>query len=151
NLDPGPDGKPGTADDPGTTFTYYEYPLSLQGLRFIRNTVVNDPKYVNTWKSIELAVVKRLSHKWQFRSSFSATKYNMLFPETGEVRSIVALNPNAEVNQANRKWEWFFKTAGSYRLPWELLASANYQLIQGAPWTRQALFTGGKTISSITL
>jgi hypothetical protein len=151
NPDPGPDGKLGTADDPGANFTYYEYPTSLQGLQFLRNTVVNDPKYVNTWNSFELAVVKRLSHKWQFRTSYSATKYNMQFPETGEVRSIVALNPNAEINMVNRTWEWFFKASGSYRLPWDLLLSANYQLIQGSPWSRQVLFTGGKTIPSITL
>jgi len=151
NPDPGPDGKVGTADDPGRNFTYYEYPASLQGLQFIRNTVVNDPHYVNTWRSIEIAGVKRLSRNWQFHTSYSATKYNMQFPETGEVRSIAALNPNAQINTRNRTWEWFFKAAGSYRLPLELLASVNYQLIQGAPWSRQVLFTGGKTIPSITL
>jgi hypothetical protein len=151
NPDPGPDGKPGTADDPGTNVTYYEYPSSLQGQQFLRNTVVNDPNYLNTWKSFELAVVKRLSHKWQFRSSYSGTKYNMQFPETGEARSIVALNPNAEINVANHTWEWFFKASGSYRLPWDFLASANYQLIQGSPWSRSVLFTGGKTIPSIAL
>jgi hypothetical protein len=150
NPDPGPDGKVGTADDPGTNFTYYEYPTSLQGLQFIRNTVINDPHYVNTWRSIEIAAVKRLSRNLQFHTSYSATLYNMQFPETGEVLAIVALNPN-QINMRNRTWEWFYKAAGSYKLPWELQASANYQLIQGSPWSRQVLFTGGKTIPSITL
>ncbi len=151
NADPGPDAKLGTSDDPGTTMTYYEYPTSLQGLSFIRNTVVNQASYINSWKSLEIAVVKRLSRNWQFRTSFSATKYNMQFPETGEVKAIIAFNPNVSVNTLNQTWEWFYKAAGSYRLPWDILASANYQLIQGNPWQRTVLFSGGKTIPSIAL
>ena len=43
------------------------------------------------------------------------------------------------------------KAAGSYRLPWGLLGSANFQHVSGQPYARQVLFTGGKQIPSIVL
>ena len=44
NPDPGPDGRVGSADDPGTFVTYYDYPASLAGRRFAGTMLVNDPR-----------------------------------------------------------------------------------------------------------
>ena len=42
NTDPGPDGRRGTADDPGKSITYYEYPAALGSAAFARTTQIND-------------------------------------------------------------------------------------------------------------
>ena len=39
NRDPGPDGRLGTGDDTGQSFTYYEYPSSLAAASFATNDV----------------------------------------------------------------------------------------------------------------
>ena len=106
---------------------------------------------MNNWKSLELAVDRRLAHNWQARAAFSATKFHMLYAETGEQVAIPNDNPNTFFNQLNETWDWVFKAQGSYHLPFNFLTSANYQLIAGATWTKQALLTGGTTIPSITL
>jgi len=51
NTDPGPDGTPGTADDPGRVITYYEYPVALSGRDFQRTILVADPRSNETHDS----------------------------------------------------------------------------------------------------
>ena len=41
-----------TADDPGTTITYYDYPAALAGAAFQLPVIVNDPKANQTYKTI---------------------------------------------------------------------------------------------------
>ena len=44
---------------------------------------VNDPNVNQSYKGLELAVVKRLTNRWQFMGSYSATKKdipNLWFP-----------------------------------------------------------------------
>ena len=79
NPDPGPDGRVGTADDPGTFVTYYDYPASLAGRRFAGTMLINDPRADQSFKTIEVAGTKRLSQGWQFNASYSATKINLPF------------------------------------------------------------------------
>lgn len=135
----------GTADDPGTFITYYDFPASYAGLDFEETMQVNDPRADHTYKSIEVAASKRLSQGWQFMTSYSATYMNIPFPVGA------ALNPNAEINVANRNWEWGAKISGSYSLPYGIIASANYDYRSGDPQARQALFTGGRRIRSIVV
>ncbi|MBI2187067.1 MAG: TonB-dependent receptor [Acidobacteria bacterium] len=77
NLDPGPDGRPGTADDPGTSVTYWEYPASLAGRTFQQPMLVSDSRADQTYKSFEVAASKRLSNRWQMMASYSATKLDI--------------------------------------------------------------------------
>jgi TonB dependent receptor-like, beta-barrel len=151
NPDPGPDGRAGTADDPGTTFTYYDYPASLSALAFQRNTPVNDPDYVDTWKTFELAATKRLSSNWQLLASFSATRRDMKFPQTDSARVFPPLTPNDGIFTADKTWEWVGKVSGSYQFPWDISAAANFQSTSGDAYARQVLFTGGRQIASIVL
>ena len=56
NRDPGPDGAVNTADDPGTTITYYEYPAALSSSAFQKATIVNDDKANQKYSTIEVAM-----------------------------------------------------------------------------------------------
>jgi hypothetical protein len=154
NPDPGPDGRAGTADDPGTTMTYYDYAASLRGLDFQVSSLVNDPRANRSWKTLEIAVTKRLSNRWQALAAYSATKIDVPFVTNvggGNDFPVNTLDPNSEVFAADRTWEWGAKASGVYQFPWGLLASANYELRSGLKWERTALFTGGRQIPSIVL
>ncbi len=162
--DPGPDGRVGTADDPGVSFTYYEFPTTLRGRQFERFTRVNDPKADQTFKSIDLAVFKRLSRDWQFLGSYSATRRNVPIAFTNQTGPATDGNiefnsnvesgpftPNAEINNLDREWEWSAKVSGGYFFPFQIMASANFEHRSGYPWARRVRFTGGQTIPNITL
>jgi hypothetical protein len=149
--DPGPDGIVGTVDDPGTTLTYWDYPANLRGFQYETQEVVNEPDYVNQWKSLELAAVKRLSSNWQFQGSFSVTRNNIQFPVPSQAPRTPGLTPNDEIFSQNRTWQWLGKATGSYQFGWGLLASAQFQQVSGQPYARQVLLTGGKQIPSLVV
>jgi len=154
--DPGPDGLVGNSDDPGRTFTYYEYPVALRGAAFERFMFTNTDE-ISTFSSFELAGFKRLSDRWQFMASYSATKRNIPFingldpGEQGSTTVLAPATPNDEINAADRTWEYTGKVSGAYILPHAVTVAGNYELRSGEPWARQVLFTGGATIPSITL
>ncbi len=155
--DPGPDGRVGTADDPGASMTYYEFPTALAGQNFDVKVLTNDPKADYSVKSVEFAVSKRYSSGWQVMASYSAAKKNIpissgLVPsEGGSPVQAGDFNPNAEIFTADRTWEWGTKVSGAYSFPAEVMVSANFESRSGIPWARQVLFTGGRTIPSIVL
>jgi hypothetical protein len=155
--DPGGDGVVGTADDPGTTFTYYEYPTSLRGRAFEKFTTVNDRNATPTFTSFEIAGSKRLANNWQFLASYSATKRNIPYingldpSEQGSSVTLASLDPNSEINASDRTWEWTGKAQGAYIFPYQLLVSTSFEHRSGEPWARQVLFRGGTTIPTITL
>jgi hypothetical protein len=144
NPDPGLDGRAGTSDDPGTTLTYWEYPVALSGRQFAGTMLVGWPGS-QTFKTIEVAGTKRMSDRWQSNVSFSMTRHNSPFEDRQP------LNPNSEINTANRYWEYTAKLSGGYVLPFDVVASANYERRQGLPQARQHQFTGGTAIRSIVL
>jgi len=160
--DPGPDGVVGNSDDPGTSVTYFEFSPSLAGRKFEQFMSVNDPNVNQSYKGLELAVVKRLSNRWQFLGSYSATKkdipnYGFLSAgsfATGSFDSahqVGNLTPNDEINRSDRTWEWNGKMMGAYVFPAEVQLSANYEHRSGDVFARQVRFTGGQTIPAIVL
>ena len=159
NTDPGPDGVRGNADDPGTSFTYYEYSTALQPRTFDHFARVNDPAADQTYKSLDLALFKRLSNNWQLLASYSGTQRHVPISSNpltagsefnGNVES-GPLNPNAEINAAENGWEASTKLSGVYRFPFDVLTSVNYERRSGYFWARNVRFTGGKTIPNITI
>jgi len=148
NPDPGPDGKTGTADDPGTSITYYDYATSLRGQKFAETMLINDPDADHTYKTIEVVGTKRLAQGWQFLASYTATKIHAPF---GTGTPPLAFNPNAEIFAANDTWEWEGRASGSYAFPYQILASVNFDHRSGAPQARQVLFSGGQAVRSIVL
>jgi hypothetical protein len=168
NRDPGPDGRVGTADDGGMV-TYWEYSTALQGIRFEEFTPVVWPDNAanQTFNTIEVATVKRLSNRWQMVASYSATKKNWPIGAAGLARgtgfgtssptfsaagdNAGFLTPNALINTSDETWDWDAKLAGTYILPADILLAANYHATSGDAFARQVRFTGGRTIPSIVL
>jgi len=142
SVDPGPDGLTGTADDPGTTLTYYDYGPEYRGAQFAGIEVANvDPRYNSNYKTLELSMTKRLSRKWQLMGSYSITKNHNPFP--GSVS-----NPNNEINVSDFTSSWIAKTSGSYVFPKGILGGFSYDLRSGARMARQVLLQGGKQVTS---
>jgi hypothetical protein len=162
NRDPGADGRVGTADDPGTSITYFEFAPELNGRRFEQFMPINDPNVDQSYKGFELAVMKRLSNRWQFMGSYSATKkdipiYGFLAAGSfisgsfDSAHEVGFLTPNDEINRADRTWESNGKLMGSYIFPLDIQLSANYEYRSGDVFARQVRFTGGRTIPAIVV
>jgi hypothetical protein len=144
-ADPGPDGRVGTTDDPGRSITYYDYPAALRGAAFQVPTLFNPDGNIHTFKTIELAGSKRLSNKWQFQASYSATRINIPYP------SLSDYNPDAEINTSNQTWEWGGKASGTYIFPLDVTTSVFFNHVSGNPQARTVLFTGARQIGNLTL
>jgi hypothetical protein len=156
NTDPGEDGRVGTADD-GGLFTYYEFPTSLRGQRFEELMPINDPKADQSYRSFEVAGIKRLANRWQFAASYSATKRTIPIFSSLAVTNFNSSNdagnltPNDEINRSNDTWDWDAKALGSYLFPADILVSANFEHRSGNVFGRQVQFRGGTTIPAIVL
>jgi hypothetical protein len=166
NRDPGPDGRLGTADDGGLV-TYFEYSPALSGLQFEEYTSVNDSRANQSYKTIELAAVRRLANRWQLVASYSATKKNQpigarnsasalgfgtsspTFSAAGE--HVGFFTPNDEIFSFDKTWDWDGKLIGTYILPGGVAMSGNFHHTSGDPFARQVRFRGGRTIPSIVL
>jgi hypothetical protein len=141
---------------PGVFLTYYEFSPALAGARFEEFMWVNDSAADRTYDSFEVATSGRLRRGLQFMASYSATKKNIPFlsgPSGGsEMESRAAdLNPNAEINSADRTWEWLAKASGAYLFPGNVTLSASWEHRSGVAFAREVLLTGGRTIPSIVL
>jgi hypothetical protein len=144
NPHPGIDGVAGTADDPGKTITYWEYPASLNGIAFAGTTIVpadGDQKYT----SFEVAGTRRIAGGWQAAASLTATKINAPFADEQ------ADNPNTEINAINSTWETTTKLSGGYTLPFQVIMSATFERRSGTPQAAAFQFAGGQTITTIVL
>jgi hypothetical protein len=123
--------------------------------------LVNDPRADQTYTSFEVAASKRLSNRWQFMMSYSATKLHIpIVQNTQGVGDFVVpgislfvstVDPNAEINTVNNTWEWQARTTGAYIFPGDVQLSANFERRSGTPYARLVSFTGGQTIPAITL
>ena len=143
-MDPGPDGNVATAADNGGPITYWDYPVGLTGRQFAGTMLVNWPGS-QTYKTIEVAGTKRMSNRWQSNMSVSFTRTDTPFDDRQP------LNPNSEINTANEYWEYTGKISGGYVLPYDIVASANFEVRQGLPQARQHQFAGGAAIRTIVL
>ena len=127
--------------------TYYEYPEALRGAAFETVMPVTDPSLTNTYKAFEVTASKRSSQNWQMMATFGSTWRDQ--PVGGD---LVALTPNAEIFTARKYRDWYGKVGGSYRFTRPgVLASANLTAVNGEPYARTVLFTGGRTITSIVV
>lgn len=136
-TDPGLDGKFGTPDD--QTLTVY-------GLRRDRPM----PDYVignisgakREYKAAMLSFEKRLSHGWELQGSFiySSYKGNIGAGTTDtDLENRAFNNPNTLVNGYGPLFfdrPLQFRLLGTWVLPWNIIASANFQAYSGIPWNR---------------
>jgi hypothetical protein len=143
--DPGPDGKVGTADDPGTTLTWYEYPDAYRPVQFQLNTLVADPTATEHFGTVEVSAQKRLSSGWQLLASESATHSDIPVPEGANI------NPNTYILAANHTWEWLTRVSGAYVFPRQVMVSVNVESRSGDVQARTVSLSGGNTIPTISL
>jgi hypothetical protein len=137
----------GTADDPGTLVTYYEYPEALRGADFEGLTPVTDPNLTNTFTAFEVTAHKRSSNNWQLMATYGSGWQHQ--PLGGDLRPF---DPNAEIFAVDRFRQWYGKIGASYRFTrLDLLTSANLTAVNGDYFARTVNFRGGRTITSITL
>jgi len=139
-ADPGPNGTSPT----GQFITYYEYSTAYRDASFAVTEPVN--AFSSSWKSVELALNKRLTGKWQAVTSFSATK-----TDTPYRAELVVLNPNNQIFADNHTWQWFGKIGGSYHFPWGIVGAANFNATSGEPYQRTVLARGGVTIPTLVV
>jgi outer membrane receptor protein involved in Fe transport len=143
-VDPGPDGKVGTADD-GGAITYYDYAPAFKGPAFEQSTALNTAGYTNSYNNIEAGIDKRLSKHWQALASFLGTHRNVWI-------SGIAQTPNDTFFPKDETWERTFRVAGSYQAPLGILGSMMYEYQSGMATARTALFRTGLTqLASLTL
>jgi hypothetical protein len=143
-VDPGPDNRPGTADDGGAV-TYYDFDPAYAGPEFERLTFVNVPGDADTFSNFEGSVAKRLSNGWQLNGSYLATRKNTWVAG-------VPVTPNEEFFPKNQTWETTMRVWGSFVAPWGILASGIYEYQSGTPLARDVLFrTGLRQLTSVTL
>jgi outer membrane receptor protein involved in Fe transport len=162
--DPGPDGVLGTADDPGASITWYQYPASLAGRQFQQPMLINSPADDQTYKTFEIAASKRFDRRWMLMASYSATKIDLPhwqntastgndFTNPGLQVFLATYDPNAEINTRYNLWEWTGRLDTAYILPAAVQVSANFEHRSGQPWARTVNFRApaGQPIPNIVL
>lgn len=149
NVDPGPDGKVGTTDDPGRSITYYDYPSTLVGRLYSQGEIVNDPKANEAYHTLELSLTKRMSSNWQAFVSSTITKKH--WPLVANAGTFNTVDPNSEINAADDTWEWMARAMGSYMFPHGIQVSANFETRSGTATARTARFSNGANVGAITL
>ncbi len=153
-ADPGPDGRAGTGDEPGTTIGYWDYPAAYAGVAFQEVMLINDPRRNDSYRSFELAASRRMSRGWQFMVSYSATKRNEPLVNNaggGLTLGVNTYDPNGEIFAADNTWEWLGRASGAYNLPKGMLVSANFEHRSGTPFARTVSVAGGQQIRSLTI
>ncbi len=100
-----------------------------QGLGSITMT---DPNY-QVYHGVDITATKRYSNNWQMQLALTLQTNPNYFPEG----STTFINPtNREFREgASTIPEYNFKANGSYTFPWDISASANLNIIQGASRT----------------
>jgi outer membrane receptor protein involved in Fe transport len=128
-LDPGPDGKTGTADDGGTITANNLDPshLSLSPNQQLANlNGLADSNYY-TW---EVTADKRQSGRWSLLASYS---------NTWSRQGYTALTPNALIGSINGLdifTNWNAKLSGTFEAPFGIRLSPAIRLQSGAPFAR---------------
>jgi hypothetical protein len=123
--------------------------------------LINDANSNASFRSYEIALSRRLSNRWLFLGSYSATKSHSPyvqntsgvgdFVQPGLAVFLTTFDPNAEIFAANDTWEWLTRASGGYTFPWDILVSAHFENRSGIPFARTVSATGGVTIPSIAV
>jgi carboxypeptidase family protein/TonB-dependent receptor-like protein len=131
--DPGPDGILGTADD-GPMFTIYDYNPAYRGAAFVGNMATNaDPNRQDSFNNAEITLTKRPTGNWFANTSLLATKNHRFLIN-------VIQSPNDLINSIDQTWEWSYRLAGGYYLPFGINVSALESAYGGLPRQRTVLF-----------
>jgi Carboxypeptidase regulatory-like domain len=143
---------PQTYVDPvtGLSARYYTVCDGCSRPSGVGNITVTSPNY-QTYKGVDITATKRFSNRWQMQTALTLQDNPQYFPAS----SGSFVNPTAlEFNDGfSTIAKYLFKAQGSYTLPWDIAASANFNWNQGA--TRTLTINGpgavyGGTTGTIT-
>jgi len=132
-LDPGPDGRTGTADD-GRPIPAFNLTQSFVGLP-TQSFVTNIPGE-SQFDTFEIAMNKRMSHRWS-----ASTSYSFTWAKTART----PLNPNSCINAnadcQDETTDYSFKLNGSFDLPAGVRLSPVYRFQAGNNFARTFVAT----------
>ncbi len=134
-VDPGRDGRTGTADD--RTLTVYSLEPSFVGRR--KDVLRNNTSLDNANTTFDVEIVKRFSNKWQV-----LTGWDYLFRKVWSTAAVVAdnagfaLDPNNLIyNSGERYNTWHAKVMGTYDAPYGLKVSGVFRAAKGEAYGRR--------------
>jgi Carboxypeptidase regulatory-like domain len=130
--DPGPDGLLSTADDPLVNgaprmVTFFDYDPAFRDASFAVTQLVNVPRSRSGQSyTYELAMTKRLSHKWSATMSGWITQIH-------NPRTTLIQTPNDEIFPDSDYSQWAANVTAAYQAPLGILVSMFYQAKECLP------------------
>ena len=146
-IDPGPDGRVGSANDGGTATVYNLTAASLNQAPV--NVTMNLPDSSSEYYTWEITATKRQRGGWSLLASFTETWSHEAALGTGN-----DFTPNALINATgnqDRFRTWQAKLNGTINIPWDFLVVPVVRHQSGTPFARtfvQALNYGNATIKA---
>ena len=135
---------PATYTDPITNITapYYQVCATCSRPTGVGNITMTNPNY-QVYQGVDFTATKRYSHRWQMQLAATVQTNPQYFPEG----SATFINPTGREFQDGVSTipRWNVKVNGSYTLPWDISASANFNAIEGA--TRTLTINGPGAVS----
>jgi hypothetical protein len=156
-VDPGLDGRAGTADD--GSVTVFGVPTELAG-QFPLTNVIQNVDAIGRWKTLELAANKRFSNRWSMVAGFGYTwteEHNTAYASNTFSNSYFPNSPN-DIS-LNEFTGWGFRIHGTYEAPHGIRLSPILRHQAGQPYGRflsvtlpaasQAIFSGPVLVEPI--
>ncbi|MGB2716510.1 MAG: TonB-dependent receptor [Vicinamibacterales bacterium] len=140
--DPGPDGTADSGDETGNTVTLYRQVSDPLDNRYL---ITNPENAFRRYRGLELTATKRMSSRWQMQASWVISKITGNYNNSSN-----AGNSTTEYNDPNTdpRFQPFregrlqydnthiAKVIGTYRAPWDILASAAFFYTSGTTFNR---------------
>jgi hypothetical protein len=130
-IDPGPDGKVGTADD-GGPITFYE--LAKARVALSPNFLTTWPGFEQEYRGFEIQLYRRLVNHWQVVGSLTVGQQRELYGP-GSYQSPQDIDKINGTRVAN-SLPYIAKVEGSYALPAGFTLAAFYQYLSGTHFNR---------------
>ena len=139
-ADPGPDGRPGTADDLPAIVAYNLRDDLLSAQQYIVRNVPQSDTHYGSW---DVTATKRYSHRWSLVAGFVHTwngdHANAYFGQSVR-QNAFPLTPNDLINAGPEgRYDfrmWSAKAYGTYAAPWGLRISPLLRHQSGQPFGR---------------
>jgi hypothetical protein len=148
-LDPGPDGRTGTADD--QTVPLVGAPTGTASNRVYGNPEAYGlPGFEGDYHTVEFALQRRMKDKWMLLTSYEHTWANtFVSPAQASTSSLGTIrhntsflwNPNSRRFGRQDQTFWNFKLLGRYEFPWQFSVAGSYKLQSGFNWARSTSVT----------
>jgi hypothetical protein len=143
-------GQPITNPITGQPMTLYNLDAAKVGQSNVLLTNISQLND-NAYHGIEFDAVKRMSNHWQLLAGFTIQRQKGVYCCNGNSDDALSgtdnvndpnLNINRSNNYLNNDSTYVFKVDSTYRLPWNVGSSVNFQHYTGFPFQPQGVFTG---------